>query len=58
MPIEIEIKSGEEVINGRLEDVFSIDGHSFCTATGLVKKNDILDMLEYLGYITIKITEE
>lgn len=57
MPIEIIIKSGDDTINEIQEDIFSIDGHEFSTTTGLVKKQDILDMLEYLGYITIKIEE-
>jgi hypothetical protein len=53
MPIEIEIRTSEEE-----PDVFSIDGHYFKTTTGIVKKIDIYNMLEHLGYITVKVIEE
>lgn len=51
MPIEIIIRVSEEH-----EDYVILDGH-YMQPKQNIKRSDILDMLEYLGYITIKIEE-
>jgi hypothetical protein len=50
MPIEIEIKTTDK-------DYLIIDGF-YLGCKEDIKPKDILDKLEYMGYVTIKVTEE
>lgn len=51
MPIEIVIKTVDDI------DYLVIDGHLMTGTNRTIKSQEILELLETMGYITIKIEE-
>lgn len=51
MPIEVKIETTDGI------DILVVDGHPVSNGKETLKAQDVLDLLEWMGYITIKIEE-